>query len=605
MLDVEKLVLLIAVVPVSIFTVAENLWRGRRATATMPSYDKIHEWQTRLIIIKPNPDPSARLDLSLIVADLVDLSTGAVIEHKTIVTYDALSYTWGNSLPSIACVCDGNETLLRDNLDSALRYLRRPQHDRYVWIDFLCINQEDLVEKSVQIPRMRSIYSKASTVIIWLGESPALESISKHCDNNCEQDHGFLDCSRHKEEVWEAIVLYTWFERAWVRQEVHAAQRLNICSPYFSAPWENFIKSFKILSTRDVARREKAFQNIEAINLLYDEPAGSRAQPPASRLVDLLEKGQGFQASVPHDHIFSVLGMVYTRKHHPKLIPVTYIKPYHEICGDVTRFIIQETGSIYILKLCTLQRNKSYAMDWPTVEWPKTDPTYEHSERILSREETDQTSGAFVEWFNIENPITEIDDLLRPVDPTSSPRADQLISRRPLVLYGRVWGNLAFLPDISTVYGRLMKPIEAYLAEDTNIKERRREQYFEEEVEEYRNFSVFKCGPIRCVLGDVLYEYETAVSWRCSGRGRAGDVFVSLEPGPSNIILRRCLTPGDRFEIVGWGGEMEGPTTRHQRFAPAKDESAYYIADVEKVLGKWVIAEAKLPREQRKRFEIR
>ncbi|KAG9191419.1 hypothetical protein G6011_09507 [Alternaria panax] len=134
----------------------------------MCSYAKIHEWQTRLALIKPNEDRLACLELSLVVVDLVDLNTGAVVNHNEIVTYDALSYAWGTLPPSIECICDGNMILLRENLASALEYLRLPQDGRYIWIDFLCINQDDLDEKAVQIPRMKNIYSKASTVIIWL-----------------------------------------------------------------------------------------------------------------------------------------------------------------------------------------------------------------------------------------------------------------------------------------------------------------------------------------------------------------------------------------------------------------------------------------------------
>ncbi|OAG13967.1 heterokaryon incompatibility, partial [Alternaria alternata] len=80
--------------------------------------------------------------------------------------YDALSYAWGTASPSAKCICDGNKILLRDNLDSALKYLRKPQDTRYVWIDYLCINQDDLVEKAAQIPWMKNIFSKASTVIV-------------------------------------------------------------------------------------------------------------------------------------------------------------------------------------------------------------------------------------------------------------------------------------------------------------------------------------------------------------------------------------------------------------------------------------------------------
>lgn len=40
-----------------------------------------------------------------------------------------------------------------------------------LWVDALCINQEDLGERAHQVMRMRDIYGSAWTVIAWLGES--------------------------------------------------------------------------------------------------------------------------------------------------------------------------------------------------------------------------------------------------------------------------------------------------------------------------------------------------------------------------------------------------------------------------------------------------
>lgn len=56
------------------------------------------------------------------------------------------------------------------NLAIALRYLRDSRKERHLWVDALCINQGDDVEKSKQVQSMSSIYSKAERVISWLGE---------------------------------------------------------------------------------------------------------------------------------------------------------------------------------------------------------------------------------------------------------------------------------------------------------------------------------------------------------------------------------------------------------------------------------------------------
>lgn len=56
------------------------------------------------------------------------------------------------------------------NLFHALRQLRNVQIPVVIWVDFLYINQQDVMERSLQVAMMREIYEKSREVIIWLGE---------------------------------------------------------------------------------------------------------------------------------------------------------------------------------------------------------------------------------------------------------------------------------------------------------------------------------------------------------------------------------------------------------------------------------------------------
>ncbi|CAN9255857.1 unnamed protein product [Alternaria alternata] len=542
----------------------------------MCSYSKIHEWQTRLALIKPSEDPSAYLELSLVVVDLVDLNTGAIINHDTLVTYDALSYAWGTAVPSMKCVCDGNTILLRDNLDSALKFLREPQDARYVWIDFLCINQDDLVEKAVQIPRMKNIYSKASTVIAWLGESLPVENMIRRCNEECGPNMEPLTCSNHKDELWSSIFDFAWFRRTWVRQEVFAAERLKVCSPYFSTTWELFAAALLSMYPGFSMSGGKAVENIGSLNELYS----SRRL----KLLDLLQQGSGFEASVPHDHIFSVLGIMDTPKHSTKgTIPVTYDKTYHEVCGDVTKYIIRESRSIEILRLCLYQRrgryifDRSYAFDWPKVHWPDPPKRFGFRKRYPESQDKD-SENEFDKWFDIENPLREATASMSSKNTTSSPMSGQSNSGRLLVLYGRAWGTLTRQPDIFTYSSRITQQYrtEAYSVDLGDDESPRAESSSRSESSSrwecsYKldsssgiNFFVIKSGLADQVLfthtndGDVVW-------WEFEGSARKGDMFVLLEPGPQNILLRKCSTSGDIFEVVAWGDKAKIGSMEAQR----------------------------------------
>ncbi len=56
-----------------------------------------------------------------------------------------------------------------ENLDSALRHLRYKDKSRTLWVDAICIDQDNTAEKAKQIKRMGMLYAAASRVIAWLG----------------------------------------------------------------------------------------------------------------------------------------------------------------------------------------------------------------------------------------------------------------------------------------------------------------------------------------------------------------------------------------------------------------------------------------------------
>jgi hypothetical protein len=55
---------------------------------------------------------------------------------------------------------------ITQNLALALRHLRDSQRPRILWIDAICINQNDLPERSAEVRRMGDIYSTAWGVLV-------------------------------------------------------------------------------------------------------------------------------------------------------------------------------------------------------------------------------------------------------------------------------------------------------------------------------------------------------------------------------------------------------------------------------------------------------
>lgn len=91
--------------------------------------------------------------------------------------FDAVSYAWGTAPVSVAIKCNDAILYITPTVYEMLRHLSqsKPNPERPVWVDAICINQANAEEKAVQVPQMRQVYSLARSVVVWL-RSPTNES---------------------------------------------------------------------------------------------------------------------------------------------------------------------------------------------------------------------------------------------------------------------------------------------------------------------------------------------------------------------------------------------------------------------------------------------
>lgn len=98
--------------------------------------------------------------------------------------YETVSYAWGDPVPtSTLCLSSSERLGIAHNLNEALPYLveNATLETGFLWIDAICINQADRVEKDSQILLMGEIYRFTRRTIIWLGpELPDDQYIDHH-----------------------------------------------------------------------------------------------------------------------------------------------------------------------------------------------------------------------------------------------------------------------------------------------------------------------------------------------------------------------------------------------------------------------------------------
>jgi hypothetical protein len=204
---------------------------GWAASAAGPSetymYTPLKSWQTRILRLHPSQDSSlAPLSADLLVATVSD-TEGIVIEQAGApVEYTALSYTWGYPQLSETLICNRTRKAISGSNAAALAALRRPNESIYVWIDAICINQDDVEEKSAQVARMLNIYQKAYSVTAWLGEPDndsllafaccrKLGELQKAVSQFRQTTHE-LPCFDHLRAIHLAI--FSLYNRPWLRR---------------------------------------------------------------------------------------------------------------------------------------------------------------------------------------------------------------------------------------------------------------------------------------------------------------------------------------------------------------------------------------------------
>jgi len=88
--------------------------------------------------------------------------------------YTSLSYCWGQNVSKrVEITVDYNNRCIKpsvsENLASALNHLRDQNEDLILWVDAICINQNNTMERDSQAQLMGSIYKSCEKVIAWLG----------------------------------------------------------------------------------------------------------------------------------------------------------------------------------------------------------------------------------------------------------------------------------------------------------------------------------------------------------------------------------------------------------------------------------------------------
>lgn len=265
--------------------------------------------------------------------------------------YWALSYTWGPETPSHIILVNNQRFRIRQNLFNFMTAFRSPYNDDfYLWIDQICINQENIPERNSQVRRMGQYYDRATSVITWLGIGTELELAAMARIKQVDVDN--TPPAECKEPMtldllrgYRSIIANSYFERLWIVQEMARAQSILVMlgtgtlTPVTTS-WRHFNFAFiqllferTILSTTSVAAQQELGlrQEIRDRCGILFQFLEVKKHHGETDIFDLIEAFSSHKCADPRDKLYALQDIGHLQK---QLFTIDYSKSKHQVYLD-------------------------------------------------------------------------------------------------------------------------------------------------------------------------------------------------------------------------------------------------------------------------------
>ena len=261
--------------------------------------------------------------------------------------FKAISYAWGEPEPTQQIYVDGKPRQVRCNCFYALWQARLNGYCSYVWMDALCINQQDNEEKGVQVQMMGSIYAAAAEVLASVGPGvddfeflfqfdPLQNSQWDQTQGKAQtrQIHDFIVSQglEFRNRFWHSYYALNgrpYWNRAWIVQELARAKTKRIMCDRKSMSW----RCIEIVVDCESDTYLSVEADEEIWRLRRQRPDRLRhlrwwAAGDAMRFSQTVHALGDMECGDPLDHIYALLGLIRHEDDDLNIIPDYSISPF-------------------------------------------------------------------------------------------------------------------------------------------------------------------------------------------------------------------------------------------------------------------------------------
>ncbi|CAI7578636.1 unnamed protein product [Penicillium pancosmium] len=244
------------------------------------------------------------------------------------------------------------------NCEAALRHIRSLGSTQLLWVDELCIDLDDVLERNHQAGLSREIYVNAKDVLTLIGDSSpetglVLENLKEVNAGGVIEIH-----SSESRRAWKCFSDLPIFSRVWIFQELLVGRHVMLISGGSATPWPKGTKATIALNSTTSSIVHRMIGNERLDN----------------EFLDILLAASQYGCSDPRDKVFGVLGLA------DEAVRPDYSLSVEDVYTGIAAYLATYLGDMRILNFAGSSRSNldipSWVPDWnqkQTIQFPSHD----------------------------------------------------------------------------------------------------------------------------------------------------------------------------------------------------------------------------------------